>query len=149
MLLKAGLFNHTENGVAAVEFALLLPVLILLIFGIIDGGILLFHWVMVTGEVNDMARWASVHYTPTCGPFCCNGGNLYGPHASMVYNEKLAALFGRGSFWRPRATSWCVVSYGVITASITDNVPFATPLIPSLLPKLSVINATVSVLPER
>ena len=35
-------FKGCENGVAAVEFALILPVLMLILFGILNYGILLY-----------------------------------------------------------------------------------------------------------
>jgi Flp pilus assembly protein TadG len=46
-----------EQGSAAVEFALLLPVLVLLIFGIIEFGVLLYDQQVITNASREGARY--------------------------------------------------------------------------------------------
>jgi Flp pilus assembly protein TadG len=49
-------FCKSERGVAAVEFALLLPVLVLLLFGIIEFGLLLYDQQLITNASREGAR---------------------------------------------------------------------------------------------
>ncbi|MFP3984294.1 MAG: TadE/TadG family type IV pilus assembly protein [Desulfurivibrionaceae bacterium] len=54
-----------ERGASAVEFALILPVLLLILFGIIEFGILLFDKAMLTNASREGARAGIVYDTPT------------------------------------------------------------------------------------
>jgi Flp pilus assembly protein TadG len=54
-----------ERGQAMVEFALVLPLLLLLIFGIFDFGRAINYWIDATHMSNEAARYASVGNTPT------------------------------------------------------------------------------------
>lgn len=51
---------NNEKGTSAVEFALVLPVLILFILGIIQFGFIFFHWLSITHAAREGARWASL-----------------------------------------------------------------------------------------
>jgi Flp pilus assembly protein TadG len=53
-----------EDGVALVEFALLLPVLVLLLFGLLDFGKAFNYWIDETHLANEGARWAVVNRNP-------------------------------------------------------------------------------------
>jgi TadE-like protein len=53
-----------EDGVALVEFALVLPVLVLLLFGMIDFGKAFNYWIDETHLANEGARWAVVNKNP-------------------------------------------------------------------------------------
>jgi len=46
----------TQRGAAAVEFALILPLLLLLIFGIIEFGVLIYDKAMLTNASREAAR---------------------------------------------------------------------------------------------
>jgi Flp pilus assembly protein TadG len=52
-----------ERGQNLVEFALMSPLLFLLVFGIIDFGIGLHSWITVTNAAREGARLAAVHAT--------------------------------------------------------------------------------------
>ena len=83
---KKGVFTRndswTEQGAAAVEFALILPILILFLFGIMELSMLLFDLGMVSHSVRVGARTASLYkasYSPVknidsaeqeAGPLC-------------------------------------------------------------------------------
>jgi len=56
-----------QRGVAAVEFALILPVLLLIVFGIINFGLLMYDLSVVTNAAREGARWQamSTNYTKT------------------------------------------------------------------------------------
>ena len=53
-------FIKDQRGVQAVEFAILLPVLLLLVFGIIDFGRAYFSWMIITNGAREGARAAAV-----------------------------------------------------------------------------------------
>ena len=59
-------FKQNEDGVAAVEFALILPVLLVLVFGIINYGILLYDQAVITNAAREGARWGGllIHQRP-------------------------------------------------------------------------------------
>jgi len=54
--------RRSEEGAALVEFAIVLPVLLLLVFGIIDFGRALSAQNSIVAAVNDGARLAAVQY---------------------------------------------------------------------------------------
>jgi Flp pilus assembly protein TadG len=53
-----------ESGVALVEFALVLPLLLVLILGIVDFGRALNYWIDSTHLANVAARYAAVNKNP-------------------------------------------------------------------------------------
>jgi Flp pilus assembly pilin Flp len=53
-----------EDGAALVEFALVLPVLIVLLFGLLEFGKLFNYWIDETHLANEGARWAVVNNVP-------------------------------------------------------------------------------------
>jgi Flp pilus assembly protein TadG len=55
---------RSEEGVALVEFALILPVLALLLFGMLDFGKTFNYWIDGTHLANEGARWAVVNKNP-------------------------------------------------------------------------------------
>jgi Flp pilus assembly protein TadG len=56
-----------ESGAALAEFALVLPVLLLLLFGILDFGKAFNYWIDSTHLANEGARWAVVDKNPGSG----------------------------------------------------------------------------------
>lgn len=53
-----------ERGVALVEFALVLPLLLTLAIGVVDFGRAFNYWIDQTHLANEAARWAVVNYNP-------------------------------------------------------------------------------------
>ena len=54
--MKDDRFLKNQNGATAVEFAVILPLLLLLIFGIIEFGLFLFNRHVITNAVREAAR---------------------------------------------------------------------------------------------
>jgi Flp pilus assembly protein TadG len=85
-----------ESGVALVEFALVLPLLLLLLFGMLDFGKAFNYWIDETHLANEAARWAVVNNNPGSGtlqawtlsqadtPELQNGGTSSVPTAAQV-----------------------------------------------------------------
>ena len=64
-----------EEGQALVEFALVMPILLLVILGIIDFGRAINYWNSETSLANVAARYVSVGALPTSGP-CPNEATI-------------------------------------------------------------------------
>ncbi len=54
----------SERGAAAVEFALILPILVLILFGVIEFGGVYNAQLMVTGAAREAARTMALHGDP-------------------------------------------------------------------------------------
>jgi Flp pilus assembly protein TadG len=54
--LKKDVFLKNQKGATAVEFAIILPLLLLLIFGVIEFGLFLFNRHVITNAVREAAR---------------------------------------------------------------------------------------------
>jgi Flp pilus assembly protein TadG len=50
-------------GVVAVEFALLLPLVLAILFGIVNYGILLYDQAVITNAAREGARWGAINAT--------------------------------------------------------------------------------------
>ncbi len=57
--------HDDKRGVAAVEFALIIPVFFLLIFGIMQMGTVFFAHTALRNAVSEGARFATIHPRPT------------------------------------------------------------------------------------
>lgn len=57
--------RRRERGQAMVEFALILPVLLALLCGIIDFGWLYYNQLTLTNAAREGARYAVIHYDPS------------------------------------------------------------------------------------
>jgi hypothetical protein len=55
-----------ERGQALVEMVILLPLFLLLVFGVIEFGRVFNYWIDMTHLANEGARYASVNRWPTC-----------------------------------------------------------------------------------
>jgi hypothetical protein len=55
--------KHSQEGAALVEFAIVLPLLLLLIFGMIEFSLLLYNKAVITNASREAAR-AGIVYTP-------------------------------------------------------------------------------------
>lgn len=64
--MKTSVAIRTEKGATTVELALVLPVLLLLLIGVLDVAIALNSYVSVTNLSREAAQYAVVH--PTAGP---------------------------------------------------------------------------------
>ena len=62
----------SESGNAVVEFALVLPFLLLILFGIVNFGVLMYNQSVITNAAREGARWASIHTSTVYGTTCAN-----------------------------------------------------------------------------
>jgi Flp pilus assembly protein TadG len=59
-----GSVRRQEDGVALVEFALVAPLLLVLLFGMLEFGRAFNYWIDATHLANEGARWAVVNKNP-------------------------------------------------------------------------------------
>lgn len=101
-----------EEGQSVVEFALILPVLILLIFGMIDFGWLFYNKIEVNNASREGARYAAIHW---------NEGSYVSDTESLVTN------YASGS-------SVTVAADGAeVTVSVSKNVDVLTGVTSTIL----------------
>jgi Flp pilus assembly protein TadG len=59
-----------DSGVAIAEFALVLPILMLVVMGLVDFGRALNYWIDQQHIANEVARWAAVNGSPVSNSSC-------------------------------------------------------------------------------
>ena len=73
-----------EDGVAMTEFALILPIFMVIVAGMLGFGRVFFYWIQANHVANETARWAIVDRNPYARRRCSSGG------------EQLRLEFARG-----------------------------------------------------
>jgi Flp pilus assembly protein TadG len=116
--------TRDEHGAVAVEFAILLPLLVVILFGIISVGIALFRVVNYTSAAREGARYAAVHCRPEAA--ACTD-DLIAARVTQAANDN---PIGPGS---PTADLDCSITPGEpVTVSWEQMVPVHIPLLPDL-----------------
>lgn len=115
---------NESRGQSLVEFALALPILLLLVFGIIDFGLGLKSYISLTNATREAARFAAVG-NPQGSPADCNGSTpttVYGRLCYTADGLNLANLSPSVSYPQGQAPGNSVV----VSAQYRYN--FVTPL---------------------
>lgn len=97
-----------QRGQALVEFAIALPVLLILLLGITEFGLLLYNQHVITNASREGARYGIVARTPRrtldeidavidsyCGTHLVTFGTLMPPQTNIVPEITAGALFGQ------------------------------------------------------
>ena len=116
-------FWHERDGNAAIEFALLLPVFLLMLLGIVEFGRVLWTQSSLQHAVEAAARYAAINY-PTCG----STSQTTSYAASETFGQNIPA----SDF-----TLTCATCGTQVSATLSF-----TPVVPALLPFLN--NITLS-----
>lgn len=123
--------KNRQKGVAAVEFAIVAPLLFLLIFGIISYGIMLYNQAVITNASRAGARAGIVFsvsgnglqgfttYPSTCTPLTNN--NIYGTTADAI-----AAVKADAEATAECAANNAIRTTGLISFGATTAVPVIT-----------------------
>jgi len=114
----------SESGAAAVEFAILLPILTVFLFATISFGIALSRTHAYFSAAREGARYAAVHCRPE-GTSCSS---------SLIANRVTASAngnpIGPGT---PTANQDCTTASGqLVTVSWSQDVPVEIPLLPDM-----------------
>ena len=114
------------QGSAMVEMALLMPLLVLMLFGIVEFGIAFQRWQVVTNAAREGARAAAVRLNGCTGT----------PVSSVVANYVgVAGLGSNDVVVRVVPQSTCGLAAGTpVTVTVTHN--FVLPVLSGLVPGL-------------
>ena len=98
-----------ERGTAIVEFALVLPILLVIVLATLDAGKAFNYWIDSTHLANEAARFAAVHKSPVSNSSCTS----YGPNPPCQTLE--AAIKAQATTPELRnAISVCVQTTGAV-----------------------------------
>jgi Flp pilus assembly protein TadG len=104
-----------ESGTAAVEFALVLPLLLLVLFGTIEFGILMYDQSVITNAAREGARWGAVKSIGLTHPVSCSD-----PNVSTIQGGSPANCSGTGSgnacLVASNYSSQYLITFGTATA---------------------------------
>jgi len=108
-----------EDGQSALEFALILPILLIVVCGIIDFGWLLYNQLAVSNTARESARYAVVNASTALGPaLVTTKANSLAP-ASIKPNMTVTVTYSD--------TSTPVRGY--VTVKITTRIKVLTPVL--------------------
>lgn len=88
-----------ERGVAMVEFALVVPLLLLVAVGLLQFGRVFYYWITTNHLANEGARWAAVDCAPATSGCGLGAGNLQQyiyDNAGISGNTELQSGAGSG-----------------------------------------------------
>ena len=110
-------FRKRTDGMSAVEFALLLPVMLLIVCGIMDFGNLYFQLHVANEAAREAARLGAITKPPQCqATVQATIRGEYGNSLTLTFTPN------------PPATG------GSVTATVTNPVTILTPVINQLIP---------------
>lgn len=113
-----------REGAVATEFAILLPILCVILFGIIFFGIAIARMVSYVSAAREGARYAAVHCQPQATS--CTNAMI----AQRVNDSANGNPIGPGT---PAADRDCVAAPGQpVTVSWLQDVPLEVPFLPDL-----------------
>jgi len=115
-------FGQRTEGVSAVEFALILPIMVLLVFGSIDFGNLFYQWNIVNEAAREAARiYATATSAPSAASVQTTLRTAYDPNNQ--YNLTVQSF-----------QTQTIGNYTQVTAWVTESVTLLTPVISQLIP---------------
>ena len=91
-------YRFSQRGASAVEFALILPLLIVLTFGIIEFGLLMYNQQVLTNAAREGARYGIVQTDPTDAAVT-NGTDWYQGCGSVLYADYPPVTLGAANFY--------------------------------------------------
>jgi Flp pilus assembly protein TadG len=126
--------KQNERGAAAVEFALLLPVLLTILYGIIEFGMIMYGREVVTNASREGARAGIIQVSPkpTSGEITTIATN-YLTGTGINPSQVTIAVTGAGG-----------ASPAMLTVTATYNYPWLVPYIPTVLGLPSPLPITMS-----
>jgi len=86
--------SRDTRGQALVEFALVMPILVLIMLGVMQFGILFWTQITLTQIARDTGRWVSTQ-TWSCAPVAATAGTQVSTQANLIAQR--STLFGWGA----------------------------------------------------
>ncbi len=118
--------KNKQLGVEALEMALVLPLLLLIVFAIIDFSLVFYDKAVITNASREGARWASIQSSSTYGnTFSSTGVNATDPCgvANSYAKNYLVTLGGASvtpySSWTPSSRTYSTGELESITTTYT------------------------------
>jgi Flp pilus assembly protein TadG len=146
-------FRPRNRGQALVEFALILPLLLLLIFGIVDAGRLIFTYNNISNAARDGARVAIVNQSTSGTDTCDTTSATAWPTGCAVtsgFNLGLTPADVSVDYRDPTDTGACAsMSIGCLAVvTVTGHFQAITPVIGQLMGPIT-LDSTVKIPVER
>ena len=101
----------SQKGASAVEFALVLPLLTVLLFGIIEFGAVLYNKAVITNASRDASRYAARFYTNPANatatrPQCSDIQNYVVNYVNRYFLTFTGSTFGASNVSCPTGTPY-------------------------------------------
>jgi Flp pilus assembly protein TadG len=109
-------FARAEDGSSIAELALVVPVLLLILFGIVEGSRVLNAWMILTNETREAARWAVAGARD-------GDSSLASEVQTTIQNDLSSILSGS-----PTVTV-TTTSDGIMTTSVTVSASYSVPMV--------------------
>ena len=110
---------YKQYGAAMVEFALILPLFLLILFGIINYSILLFDQAIITNAAREGARWGAIHTTQTSTAICSSSVAGTTDPCGIANNYASAGLISFGSATVSSSSTGDGTSHSEVTVTVT------------------------------
>ena len=122
-----------DRGAAAVEFALLVPILLIVVFGIVDFGLLMNSSSLVSNAAREGARVGSLEGTQKASEDAAKAamtgliGTIPGPGTGLV--AACTTSTGTCTGWTGTSGTTAAPAGGTVTVTITYNYTWLTPIV--------------------
>ena len=127
--MKATARINNQNGASMVEFAIVLPVLLLLIFGMIEFSVMLYDKAMLTNASREGARLGILYDYPTR----ITTAEMNNTVDNYLQNHLIS--LGGASTWSTSVSGTCTAAGDPITVTVTYDYNFL--VLPNLMTSMA------------
>ena len=128
-----------DDGVAMTEFALILPIFMVIVAGLLGFGRVFFYWIQANHVANETARWAAVDHNPW-RPLCPTGTPT-GANGCQTLQQHGANSASREFNDGAQQTTVCIALQGTRQAGEPLKVTVAKPF--TFVPILNIGTITI------
>ncbi len=112
-----------EPAVSVVSFALLAPLILLLLFGAMEGARVFSTWMVITNEAREAARFGAVRY----------GTDALPQQVSTYLDDRLTGVLAKSGLV-PSPTVAVNETTQMVTVTVYYQVPLVIPIVRDVLP---------------
>jgi Flp pilus assembly protein TadG len=134
---SSGLLKHRRRGDAIVEFALVLPILLLILFGILELGRVIDAWIVVQNAAREGARVGTLDTTATAAA----------TDAQSAANSYLSTAFATRNDVDKTVIPTPVVTADAVQVNVEADIHIYTPFMQAILSPSLPVRAT-AILPR-